>query len=292
MDASLVVQWFLFKNSEEQSENYSCICSSLLQLTIVILQTEQVSSPSWLAPLLRFFANCYFLAMEFPLSSPISYPTQKAILMLQLPCWLFLNSRNTVPHYGYKAFGQLLKILWCLEQPPPEFLFRGKICAVHTNDDPVTQLFQKNWSSGWRLDLTKFFILLLVDHSVILSHSLPQSIIDHSPSDLLRNSPGNSGTPSPLDDFLQQLHGFTHGKTSSWLLLPNTSSEPSVSPLNFPDSSSIQLLISHCPWSWLLGSPLELVYNPSAQDATSHPTAGPWIHLLNSPVNDPFILSP
>ena len=106
--------------------------------------------------------------------------------------------KYSVPHYGYKTFGLLSKISWCLEQPPPEFLFRGEICAVHTNKDPVTQQFQKNWSLGWCLNLMMFFILLFVDHSMILSPSLSKS----------------SFSFRPLWKLTEQLH---HALTTRWL---------------------------------------------------------------------------
>ena len=158
------------------------------------------------------------------------------VAMLAIPEF----EKYSVPCYRYKTFGLLLKILQCLEQPPPEFLFRGKICAVHTNEDTVTQQFQKNWGLGWCLDLTKFFILLFVNHSMISSHSLSKSTIDHSPSHLFRNSPNNSNTPSPLNDFPQQLHSFTCVKSSSWSQLLNSSFNSSISPPYIAESSSIQ----------------------------------------------------
>ena len=195
--------------------------------------------------------------------------------------------------YGYKTFGLPSKISWCLEQPPPEFFFRGEICAVHTNEDPATQQFQKNWSSRWCLDFTKFFILLFVDHSTMSSHSLSKSTIDHSPSDLFRNSPNNSNTPLPLDDFPQQLHGFTCAKSSSWSQLSNPSFN-SIFPLYIAKSSSIQptqSLISPHPQSQLLDSPFDLSASFS-EAAYNGPTAEPQIHMLNSPPKNSFVISP
>ena len=101
------------------------------------------------------------------ISSPGSYP-MVTISTLAVPEF----EKYSVPRYGFKTFGLLLQIPQHLEQPPPEFLFRGKICAVHTNEDPVTQQFQKNWSLGWCLDLMTFFIILFVEHIHVPSCSL------------------------------------------------------------------------------------------------------------------------
>ena len=161
----------------------------------------------------------------------------------------------SVPRYGYKTFGLLSKLLWCLEQPPLEFLFRGEICAVHTDEDPVTQQFQKNWSLGWCLDLTMFFILLFVDHSMISTHSLSKSTIDHSPSDLFGNSLNNSNMPSPLDDFhnsyTASLVWSHHHGLSCWTLLSiHQSPLPMLpNPLAFsPHSHWFPLAHDHSYW--------------------------------------------
>ena len=149
---------------------------------------------------------------------------------------------------------------------------------VHTDKDPVTQQFQKNWSSGWSLNLKKFFILLLVDHSAISYHSLSKCTIDHSPPDLFRNSLSNSNMPSPLNNFTQHLHDFTRRKTPSQSQLSNTSFDSSISPSCFPDPPSIPLA--------------EPVYNPSVWGPTSGLATEPQIHSLNSPPNDSFFISP
>ena len=149
---------------------------------------------------------------------------------------------------------------------------------VHTDEDPVIQQFQKNWSSGWSPNFKKFFISLLVDHSVISSCSLSKCTIDHSPPDLFRNSPSNSNMPSPLNDFPQHLHNFTSRKTPSQSQLSNTSFDSLISPSYFSNPLSIPLT--------------EPVYNPSLWDPTSGLATEPLIHFLNSPLNDSFILYP
>lgn len=160
------------------------------------------------------------------ISSPGSYP-MLTIGTLAVPEF----EKYSVPRYGFKTFGLLSRIPQRLEQPPPEFLFRGEICAVHSDEDPVTQQFQKNWSSGWRLDLTTFFIILFVEHFRVPSRSLLRNAVDRSPSspfqraganynspglsesrttDLFRYSPGDH-TPSPLGDFSQPLVDHSPG---------------------------------------------------------------------------------
>ena len=68
------------------------------------------------------------------ISSPGSYP-MVTISTLAVPEF----EKYSVPRYSFKTFGLLSQILQRLEQPPPKFLFRGEICAVHTDEDPVTQ---------------------------------------------------------------------------------------------------------------------------------------------------------
>ena len=129
---------------------------------------------------------------------------------------------------------------------------------------------------------------------MISSHSLSKSTIDHSPSDLFGNSPNNFNIPSPLDDFPQQLHGFTRTKSSSCSQLSNPSFNSSISPPYVAESSEfqpMQLLISPHPQSQLLDSPFDLSASFS-EPAYNGPTAEPQIHTLNSPPKDSFVVSP
>ena len=100
--------------------------------------------------------------------------------------------------------------------------------------------------------------------------------------------------PSPLNDFPQQLHGFSCAKSSSWSQLSNPSFNSSISPPYIARSSSIQptqSLISPCPQSQLLGSPFDLSASFS-EPAYNEPTAEPQIHMLKSPPKNSFVLSP
>lgn len=190
--------------------------------------------------------------------NPENYPT---ITVATLAVPEFEN--YAVPRYGLKAFGLLSQISPCLEKPSAVFHFRREICAVHTDRDPVTQQFQKNWSSGWSLDLTRFFIILFVEHPPVLSRSLLRSTAVHSPpSAYERGKPGSNNSPSSSEAFSTLFKDSPLDNVSRGFPSANTSSH------------STHTFLSHAGNSPLDGCPQGF---PSAYSSS---------HAGNSPLDD------
>ena len=96
------------------------------------------------------------------ISHPENYPT---VTITTLAISEFYDYSLT--SYSFRVLGLLSKIPPYMVKPPQkpslEFVFRHKICTVHTDKDPVTQKFQENWKSGWSIDLKKFIIILFIE---------------------------------------------------------------------------------------------------------------------------------